>query len=307
MLKYEVMIIGTKLAKSYTGETIFEDVSFKLGNGNKVGLVGANGCGKTTLFKLIADQEEFDSGSLHNDECSIGYIPQVFTFPAISLGVYLHKFLEHDWESYKIDMLLNKLNYHNYDPDQNLSTLSDGQKMKLKMIEVLLPEPTTLLIDEPTNHLDIEGIQWFENYIKNINESVALISHDRQFLNNVVDEIWEIEKKHILRFVGSYDDYKEEKFKLIEKQGREYKIFLQKKASLDRLLQNARRKSDGKARGRAVGAAKKRIIRETQGDQEKTKYTEGQMEKVIFQTDITHKRLMIGFKNVTKKYEVKNI
>ena len=123
-------------------------------------------------------------------------------------------------------------------------------------MKCLLAEPTVLLIDEPTNHLDIEGIQWFENYIKNVDVAVALISHDRQFLNNVVDEIWEIEKKQVLRFVGNYDNYKEEKFKLIEKQGREYKLFLQKKANLERLLLSARRKKDGKSRGKAVSAAK---------------------------------------------------
>ena len=94
------------------------------------------------------------------------------------------------------------MSFKNYDTDQDITTISEGQKMKLKMIETLLGEPTVLLIDEPTNHLDIEGIQWFERYIKNVEQSVALISHDRQFLNNVVDEIWEIEKEHILRFVG---------------------------------------------------------------------------------------------------------
>jgi len=296
------MIIGTNIAKSYRGELVFEDVSFKLGNGNKIGLVGANGCGKSTLFKLIVGLE-YDSGSLHKNEESIGYIPQEFSFPDVTAGEFLNKFLDHDWESYRIDMLVNKLRFSNYNSDQQVSTLSEGQKMKLKMISTLLGEPTVLLIDEPTNHLDIEGIQWFENYIKNVKESVALISHDRQFLNNVVDEIWEIEKEHMLRFVGNYDNYKEEKFKLIEKMGREYKIFLQKKASLERLLLHARRISDGKARGRAVSSAKKRIIRETEGENAKTKYTKKQMGNVTFQTDITHRRLMLGFKDVTKKYD----
>jgi len=250
------MIIGTNIAKSYRGELVFEDVSFKLGNGNKIGLVGANGCGKSTLFKLIVGLE-YDSGSLHKNEESIGYIPQEFSFPDVTAGEFLNKFLDHDWESYRIDMLVNKLRFSNYNSDQQVSTLSEGQKMKLKMISTLLGEPTVLLIDEPT----------------------------------------------MLRFVGNYDNYKEEKFKLIEKMGREYKIFLQKKASLERLLLHARRISDGKARGRAVSSAKKRIIRETEGENAKTKYTKKQMGNVTFQTDITHRRLMLGFKDVTKKYD----
>ena len=102
---------------------------------------------------------------------------------------------------------------------------------------------------------------------------------------------------------GNYDNYREEKFKLIERQGREYKIFLQKKANLERLLLHARRISDGKARGRAVSSAKKRVIRETQGESEKTQYSKDQMGSVKFKADITHRRLMLGFKDVKKKYE----
>ena len=238
------MIIGNKITKGFRGELVFEDVSFKLGNGKKIGLVGANGCGKSTLFKIMLGLEQTDEGTLHNHGTEIGYIPQEFNFPDVTVSKYLGKFLEHDWEEYKIDMLVSKLSYGNYDPDQKIDTLSEGQKMKLKMIEILLGEPDTLLIDEPTNHLDIEGIAWFETYIKNAKETIAMISHDRQFLNNVVDEVWEIEKDHLTRFVGNYDDYRAGKFALIEKQDKEYKLFLQKKASLERLLQNARRKSD---------------------------------------------------------------
>jgi len=301
------VIIGKKITKSYSEEALFEEIDFKMGNGKKIGLVGANGTGKSTLFKLILGLDEPDAGSFHLEKVLIGYIPQEFDFPDTTANKYLIGFLENDWESYKIDILVDKLSFNNYDPEQKISTMSEGQKMKLKLIEVLLDEPDILLVDEPTNHLDIEGIQWFENYIKNIDETVALISHDRQFLNNVVDEIWEIEKKHLLRFVGNYDDYKEQKFNLIEKQGKEYRQFLQKKAGLERLLANARKKSDGKARGKAIRAAKKRMEREVEGENEKHKYTKEQMGDVKFQTDITHKRTMLLFDGVTKKYGKRKI
>jgi len=246
--------------------------------------------------------EELDLGSIQNNQEQIAYIPQEFNFPNLTVGAYLRKSLDHDWETYRIDELVSKLSFNNYNPRQLLSSLSDGQQMKVKLIEVLLTEPTTLLIDEPTNHLDIEGIQWFENYIKKLDITVALISHDRQFLNNVVDEIWEIEKQHLLVFVGNYDDYQLGKLNLIEKQGQEYKLFLKKKASLERVLANARKKSDGKSRGKAVRAAKKRIERETEGENEKHQYTKDTIANINFQTNITHLKLMLKFDSVTKRY-----
>ncbi|MBU1085412.1 MAG: ribosomal protection-like ABC-F family protein [Candidatus Beckwithbacteria bacterium] len=296
------MIVGTKLEKSFTTGSVFTDISFKLGNGKKIGLVGTNGCGKTTLFKIIVGLEEADHGNLQTNQELIGYIPQEFNFPNISVGAYLKKSLDHDWETYRIDELVNKLSFNNYNPRQKISSLSEGQQMKIKMIEVLLTEPTTLLIDEPTNHLDIEGIQWFENYIKKLNITVALISHDRQFLNNVVDEIWEIEKQGMLKFVGNYDDYQQGKLNLIEKQGKEYKLFIKKKASLERLLANARKKSDGKSRGKAIRSAKKRIVRETKGENEKHEYSKETIANLNFQTNITHLKVMLKLDSVSMSY-----
>ena len=178
---------------------------------------------------------------------------------------------------------------------------SEGQRMKLKMIELLLEEPTTFLIDEPTNHLDIEGIMWFENYIKHLDINVIMISHDREFLNNCVDEIWEIENASLIRFVGNYDYYKKEKLKLINKWDQEYKLFLKRKAELEKLLENTRKIKDGKARGRAVEAAKKRIKREIENNS-KEKYSEKTISKVKFYTAITHSKLMVSFEDVVKKY-----
>ena len=297
------MITGTKLEKSYTTGPVFKDISFKLGNGKKIGLVGVNGCGKTTLLKIIAGKEVPGNGSLQANQEVIGYIPQEFEFKDITIKKHLSSFLNHDWETYRIDELVSRLSFKNYNPNQKINNLSEGQKMKIKLVETLLQDPTTLLIDEPTNHLDINGIQWFENYLKKLDITVALISHDRQFLNNVVDEIWEIEKTTMLKFVGNYDDYQEGKLNLIEKQGKEYKLFLKKKANLERLLANARKKSSGKARGKAIRSAKKRIVRETEGENEKKQYSKEKMSNVNFQTNITHAKLMLKFDTVSKSYK----
>ena len=199
-------------------------------------------------------------------------------------------------------MLVDQIEFKNYDPYQKIQTLSEGQKMKLKVIETMLDEPTILFIDEPTNHLDIEGIMWFEHYIKHLNTTVVMISHDRQFLNNTVDEIWEIENKKILRFVGDYDFYKEEKLKLIGKWDEEYIRFLKHKKKLETLLSNVRKIKGGKQRGKAVKAAKKRIAREVEAGA-KEKYEEKKMKNVVFDTSISSYKLIARFENVSKDYE----
>lgn len=295
------MIIGTGITKTFTGDPVFENIDFKVGNGRKVALVGKNGCGKSTLFKLITGELDIDAGSISTDGEIIGYIPQELHFPDKLVGEYLEGLLENPWDFYKIEQLAKDLDFTNFDPYQELKTLSEGQKMKLKILEVLLSEPTTLLIDEPTNHLDIDGILWFEKYIKHLDKTVLMISHDREFLNNTVDEVWEIDKKQLYVFVGNYDTYKEEKLKLINKWNDEYVRFLKKKNQLETLLENVRKIKDGKKRGSAVSSAKKRIDREINSN-EKEKYVNKKMQQVNFDTGVTHSKLMIRFDDVSKSY-----
>lgn len=300
------MITGKNITLAFSGAPILDGVDFKLVKNRKIGIVGKNGCGKTTLFKVIIGELTPDNGSMDMYGEKIGYISQEFNFPNELVGEYLEKALNSKWEEYKIDMLVTSMEFDNYDPYQEINTLSEGQKMKVKMIEAMLSEPTTLLIDEPTNHLDIEGIMWFENYIKDLEKTVVMISHDREFLNNTVDEIWEIENKKIIRFVGNYDFYKEEKLKLIDKWNVEYVQFLRQKAKLETLLENVRKIKDGKSRGRAVSSAKKRMEREITS-KPKEKYESKIMDSVSFNTEITSSKLMIRFSNVAKAYGTKLI
>lgn len=297
------MIIGTNISKSFTGSPIFENVDFKLGNRRKVALVGKNGCGKSTLLKIIAGELSSDTGSIKTENESIGYISQEFNFPSEKelVGEYLEKLLDNSWDFYRVEKLVADLEFHNFDPYQEIGVLSEGQKMKLKVLEILLGDPAFLLIDEPTNHLDIEGIMWFEKYIKNLNKSVLMVSHDRQFLNNTVDEIWEIDNKKLFRFVGDYDYYKEEKLKLIDKWDEEYVRFVKRKAQLETLIESARKIRDGKKRGSAVSSAKKRMEREIIGAK-KEKYVDKKMREINFDTGITHSKLMVRFDSVTKAF-----
>ncbi len=295
------MISGKNITKTYIGDPVLENLEFTMGNNHKIGIVGRNGCGKTTLLKLIAKEEDLTSGTITIEDESIGYIPQEFSFPDQMVGEYIESLLDEEWEIYRAEILIKQLKFDNYDPYQEIKTLSEGQKMKLKMIEVLLQDPTILMIDEPTNHLDIEGIFWFEKYIKHLPKTVVMISHDREFLNNTVDEIWEIENKKIIRFVGDYDNYREEKLKLIGKWNQEYIEFLKKKSQLEKLLENVHKIKDGKKRGKAISSAKKRIEREVTGSA-KERYTTKKMAKVNFASDVSKHKLMIRFDSVSKSY-----
>ena len=300
------MITANNLTKTYGDRELITNVSFKIGNGRKIGLVGKNGCGKTTLFKILNGTEELSDGNLEIRNEILGYLPQEFNFPKELAGEYLEKKLDSKWDFYKIDSLASKLKFKGFDPYQPVHTMSEGQKMKLKLIESLLEDPTTLFIDEPTNHLDIEGIMWFEEYIKRLDKTVMMISHDRSFLNHTVDEIWEIDKQQIFRFVGDYDNYKEEKLKLIDKWDQEYVLFLKKKAQLETLLENVRKIKGGKKRGKAVEAAKKRIKREVEGNK-KEKYTTKKVKNIEFKSDVHLSKLMIRFENISKSYGKKEV
>jgi ATP-binding cassette subfamily F protein 3 len=294
------MIVVNNLTKTYDDRTLFKDVNFFIPSKKKIGLVGKNGCGKTTLFRLLNGLEEPTEGSVSISNENIGYIPQQFSLPNEIVGIYLEESLKYKSDYYKIEKLISQLQFENYDPYQKLETLSEGQKMKIKLIQILLTEPTTLFIDEPTNHLDIEGIEWFEDYINKLNISVVMISHDREFLNNVVDEIWEIEKKNIIKYMGNYDYYQEEKSRLIEKWNKLYKAQEKKREQLERLLKNARRIKSSSKRGNAVSAAKTRIERLDKNKQEM--FTSESIEHIDIEAEVHSSKLMLRLDGVSKSY-----
>lgn len=301
------LVISAKALTKLYGETpILDNADFRIGGNRKIGLVGRNGCGKSTLFRLINKLEEPTEGNIEIQGEVLGYIPQEFDFPDKLVGEYLEERLDSHWEFYKIEELVNALAFNNFDPYQELKTLSEGQKMKVKLIETMLARPSMLFIDEPTNHLDIEGIMWFEQYVRKLNITVVMISHDRSFLNHVVDEIWEIEKGKIYKFVGDYDNYRLEKMKLIDKWNSEFILFLKKKAQLEQLLENVHKIKDGKKRGKAVSSVKKRIDREVNSN-EKEKYEVKKIKELKFETKVHPGKLMIRFEDVCKKYGDKTI
>lgn len=295
-----LVITGRNLTKKFDDRTLFSKIDFKLSGTKRVALVGRNGCGKSTLFKMIVGEEDITSGTISKVGEKIGYIPQEFDFPNEMVGIYLEGMLDNIWEYYRVEKLAKQLRFANFDPYQELKTLSEGQKMKVKVMELMLQEPTVLLIDEPTNHLDIEGIEWFERYIKTLQMPILMISHDRQFLNNVVHEIWEIEREGLIRYIGNYDNYKEEKLKLIDKWNDEYKAQERKRAQLEKLLENVRKIGSGHKRSRAISSAKSRIARLDK--EKKEKYEKKVMKDVRMQTEVHRSKLMLRLGNVSKSY-----
>lgn len=247
---------------------LFQDVGFMLGSQEKVGLIGLNGTGKSTLMKIIAGVEKADKGTIEiTPNEHIEYLPQEFTLSADEANEFVGEYLEAlvkdpKTEMHRVNRQLAKLDFGDVDLYQYISTLSPGQKMKLYLTKLLVNEPTILLLDEPTNHLDINGILWLEKFVKQFEGIVIMISHDRSFLNTVIDTVFEIDEKKLYVWKGNYDDFVMHKIGFKEERARLFKAQERKRAQMEKLLENARKVKDGKKRSKKVSAAKKRMERE---------------------------------------------
>lgn len=258
------MLKAYRLTKSFGAQPLLEDVSFVLNSGDKVGLVGLNGCGKTTLLKILVGSENVDSGSIEKtaDE-KIGYLPQEFTWqPKMTIAEWINSFVDDYYtELWQVQTVASKLGL-TIDLDQRINLLSEGNKMKLYLARILYFKPSVLLLDEPTNHLDIQGIQWMENFVRKFKGTIVLISHDREFLNRSVDKIFEIDRGRLTVFIGNYDDYIIQKNDWIDKQNDAHKRWRKKEKQLLQLIDRSRKIAGGKRKGNAVSAAKHRLQRE---------------------------------------------
>ena len=253
----------------YGAETIIEDVNFEIHDHEKVAVVGRNGCGKTTLLKLIAG--EITMANIDSDEsCGIsmagkqriGYLHQIsFEDGEISveneiLKVFqpifecekrmqeLSKLMsqEHDEKlmyeysalqdkmealggyTYRRDMetMFQKFGFELKDLERPIGTFSGGQQTKVAFIKLLLSRPDIMLLDEPTNHLDLPTIEWLEGYLKSYNKAVVIVSHDRMFLDRIIDVTYEIEYHHIKRYPGNYTTFMKLKEEAAAKQEKDY-------------------------------------------------------------------------------------
>ncbi len=310
------MLRVNELTKSYIGVgTLFEGISFMLGNREKIGLVGFNGSGKTTLFKILAGSEEADSGDIILDNETIRYLPQEINLPSnMFVGEFLESLINDIYsEMYIVDYWLSIFGLSDIDHYKTVEQISEGQKLKLYLISMLIDKvsPTVtkfpiLLLDEPTNHLDIDGILWFEKFIHNYKGICIIISHDRSFLNNTVSKIFELDEQKLNIFEGNYDDYLEGKGRWIK--DREKRLHLQeiKRDQLERLIENSRKIASGKAKSRAIRAAKKRLEREVLRH-EIFEYDAHQIKSIKLSGEVHAKKRLLNVKDVYFGYGEEDI
>lgn len=247
--------------------TILEDINFYVKDNDKIGIVGRNGCGKTTLLKAITNEYTLSDGYddlkiESSNDFKIGYVKQNITdnlnmkmidyikesysdileienklnsleqklsnsYSEQVLNKYndlQNEYIYKGGNTYKkeYEIALKKFGFTDIDKEKLLNEFSGGQLTKLSLIRLLLSKPDLLILDEPTNHLDINSIEWLENYLKNYKKSIILVSHDRMFLDNICNIIYDIEYGELKRYVGNYSSFVKQKEQDYEKQLKDY-------------------------------------------------------------------------------------
>src|SRR5881398_3330502 len=277
------MLTVSQLSKSFAGRALFDDVSLQVNRGDRIGLVGPNGAGKSTLFALLLGDVSPDKGTIAIEKnATIGFLPQETaaagdeTVLELALAVSptlvhaqkvikdyerdheheheaddaayhdeLHVFDEHGgWELVpKAKRVLAGLAFRETDFDRPARVLSGGWVMRAHLARLLVMEPDLLLLDEPTNHLDLESLQWFQEYLRSYPGAIVMISHDREFLNQLVGSIVEIANSKLVRYRGDWDSYIEQKAAREEQQFAAYKNQQKEIASLQLFADRFRAKA----------------------------------------------------------------
>jgi len=204
------MISVDSLSKSFGASVLFTDVSFKINRRERVGLVGRNGHGKTTLFRILSGQEEADSGNISIPKnYRIGYIRQTIHFTEKTVFEEGIRGLSEDVSSqyWKVEKILAGLGFSEDDLKRHPSDLSGGFQVRLNLTKELLAEPDLLLLDEPTNYLDITSIRWIKSFLRQWPREVFLITHDRGFMDAVVTHVLGIHRKKVRKISGNTEKY----------------------------------------------------------------------------------------------------
>lgn len=199
------------VTKSFGAQVLFDDISFSIAEGQRVGLIAKNGTGKSTLLSIISGSEGCDSGNIiFRKGLRIGFLLQTPHFD--SDDTVLDAFFNHQGESDKIlkaKQILTQLRIN--DLTQKMGTLSGGQQKRVALANVLITEPDLFILDEPTNHLDLEMIEWLEGFLSRGNKTLLMVTHDRFFLDRVCDTILELDNKTIYTYRGNYAYYLEKR------------------------------------------------------------------------------------------------
>ncbi|MHB1152917.1 MAG: ABC-F family ATP-binding cassette domain-containing protein [Eubacteriales bacterium] len=276
-----IAISCDNISLSFGVETVLDSISFSLNEGDKMGIVGVNGAGKTSLFRIIAGENTADNGSVYiSKDKSIGVLGQNLDFTGDNTLIYemlltFKKLLEAENELEELNRrleagevflndryalahesfkrnggyefrgrcrgMLISLGFGEDFHQLKISTLSGGQKTRVALARLLLREPDILMLDEPTNHLDMETLFWLEDYLKNYRKTVLVISHDRYFLDSITNKILEIENKKGKLYNGNYSAFLQLKENDREIQEKHYKVQQREIARIEAYIEQQRR------------------------------------------------------------------
>lgn len=208
------LLVMENLTKSYTGRKIFDDVSFSINEGEKIGVIGINGTGKSTLLKIVAGKEEADGGSIvKRRNLYIRYLPQTPEF--VSGDTILDSIVRDNSDEplfssreeieASAKSILTRLNIKDF--DRKVDNLSGGEKKRIALTSVLISTADLLILDEPTNHLDSNMADWLEDYLKRFRGALLIITHDRYFLDSVTNRIVEVDKGRLYSYQTNYEGF----------------------------------------------------------------------------------------------------
>ena len=199
------MIIASNIEKSFGPQVLFENVSFLINKGERIGLVGKNGTGKSTLFKMILGTEKYDSGTLSSPKgYRIGALEQHinFTQPTVLKECIQALPPEKQWDHYKAEIILSGLGFTEPDFEKDPLTFSGGYQVRINLCKALLADPNMLLLDEPTNYLDIISLRWLKDYLNKWPGEMILITHDRDFMDAVTTHTLGIHRRQARKVKG---------------------------------------------------------------------------------------------------------
>ena len=213
------IINAQNISKAFGAKPLFEDVSFTVSEGDRIGLIGPNGSGKSTLLRILAGTEQPDSGNVAvRKRLQLSYVEQDSRFaPGASIRAVVERAIErsltaHDESGTHFAETLGRAGFE--DIELEAAALSGGWQKRLAIVEALVQAPDVLLLDEPTNHLDLAGIEWLEELLRQAKFACVVVSHDRYFLENFATDMAELSRVYpqgILREHGSYSEFLQKK------------------------------------------------------------------------------------------------
>jgi ATP-binding cassette subfamily F protein 3 len=266
---------------SLGGNVILSHVNFEIKGSEKIAIIGKNGAGKTTLLRLLAGELDLDSddkrkgpGIFISRKVTVGMLKQqVFLDDSLTVEEEFKKVCPLEQET-EYDCLFTKFGFKRQDKKRALSSFSGGEQTKIALIRLLLEKPDILILDEPTNHLDIETVEWLEQYLKQYEKAVVMVSHDRFFLDKTVDVVYELTEGTLVRYPGNYTHFREEKRKNNRLQQKTYERQQEEIKRLEGLVERFKHKPRKAAFARAKKKTLERMERVEQPKEEVTVFAQ---------------------------------